>query len=120
MFALLDLFTTVSVSPRMWQMLQVIFEAFGRDAFDNFTGLCLADLWCTLAIMSGDVVAEYMMTITCVSTDMVSVLYNFVKVDVETFLSDTKHVEIIMSMCKTVCLHDDKRCSCSLYGVCVF
>eukprot|EP00731_Ephydatia_muelleri_P006494 Em0003g742a len=71
MFALLDLFTTLSVSPRMWLMLQVIYEAFGRDAFDCFT-------------------------------DMVSVLYNFVKVDVETFLSDTKHIEMIISMCKTV------------------
>ena len=38
---------------------------------------------------------------------MVSVLYNFVKVDVEMFLSDTKHVEMIISMCKTVRLRDD-------------
>ena len=34
--------------------------------------------------------------------DMMAVLYNFVKVDTETFLSDSKHVEVIISMCKAV------------------
>ncbi len=35
-------------------------------------------------------------------TDMVPVLYNFVKVDTETFLSDPKHVDVIITMCKSV------------------
>ena len=36
------------------------------------------------------------------STDMMSVLYNFVKVDNDTFLSDPKHLEMVATMCKTV------------------
>jgi hypothetical protein len=44
MFALMDLFTAVNVSPDMWQMLNVIYETFTRDGFDYFTGerLCLS------------------------------------------------------------------------------
>ena len=35
-------------------------------------------------------------------SEMMSVLYNFVKVDTEVFLSNPKHIEVIISMCKTV------------------
>jgi len=35
-------------------------------------------------------------------TEMMSVLYNFVRVDTDTFLSNTKHIEIIISMCKSI------------------
>ena len=38
-------------------------------------------------------------------SEMMSVLYNFVKVDTEAFLSNPKHIEIIISMCKTVSIH---------------
>ena len=38
MLALLDMFTTVSVSPQMWQMMSIIFDSFSRDGFDYFTG----------------------------------------------------------------------------------
>ena len=31
-----------------------------------------------------------------------SVLYNFVKVDIDAFLSNPKHLEILVSMCKSV------------------
>ena len=34
---------------------------------------------------------------------MMSVLYNFVRVDVDAFLADPKHVEILITMCKSVC-----------------
>ena len=40
MLALLDLFTTVSVSEQMWPMLEVIYETFTRDGYDYFTGIC--------------------------------------------------------------------------------
>ena len=43
-------------------------------------------------------------------SEMVSVLYNFIRVDIESFLSDTKHVEVIISMCKTV------RCASCMYA----
>ena len=35
-------------------------------------------------------------------TDMMGVLYNFVKVDTETFLTNLKHVEVVITMCKSV------------------
>lgn len=38
MFALLDLFTTSSISDDMWQMLGVVYETFTRDGFDYFVG----------------------------------------------------------------------------------
>ena len=38
MLALLDMFTTVSVSPQMWQMMVIIYDSFSRDGFDYFTG----------------------------------------------------------------------------------
>lgn len=38
MLALLDLFTTITVSPQMWQMLFIIYETFTKDGFDYFTG----------------------------------------------------------------------------------
>ena len=38
MLALLDLFTTVSVSQQMWPMLDILYETFTRDGFDYFTG----------------------------------------------------------------------------------
>ncbi len=34
--------------------------------------------------------------------DMMPVLYNYVKVDIETFLSNPKHVEVVITMCKSV------------------
>ena len=45
----------------------------------------------------------------CYATDMMAVLYNFVKVDTEMFLSNVKHVEIVITMCKSVsvCNHSD-------------
>ena len=39
MLALLDMFTTVSVSPQMWQMMGIIYDSFSRDGFDYFTGM---------------------------------------------------------------------------------
>ena len=33
---------------------------------------------------------------------MMSVLYNFVKADTNAFLSNPKHIEIILAMCKQV------------------
>ena len=41
MLALLDLFTTVSVSEQMWPMLEVIYETFTRDGYDYFTGIII-------------------------------------------------------------------------------
>lgn len=38
MLALLDLFTSISISPAMWQMLFVVYDTFTRDGFDFFTG----------------------------------------------------------------------------------
>ena len=38
MLALLDLFTTTSISQQMWQLLFIIYEAFSRDGADYFTG----------------------------------------------------------------------------------
>ena len=53
MLALLDLFTTISVSPHMWQLLPIIYETFSRDGFDYFSGVhnvcvygvCLHSVW---------------------------------------------------------------------------
>ncbi len=39
MLSLLDLFTTISISPQMWQMLFVMYDAFTRDGYDYFTGM---------------------------------------------------------------------------------
>ena len=41
MLALLDLFTTVSVSEQMWPMLEIIYETFTRDGYDYFTGIII-------------------------------------------------------------------------------
>ena len=35
-------------------------------------------------------------------SEMMSVLYNFVKADTNAFLSNPKHIEIILAMCKQV------------------
>ena len=43
MLALLDLFTTVSVSEQMWPMLEIIYETFTRDGYDYFTGKCVSN-----------------------------------------------------------------------------
>ena len=45
MLALLDMFTTVSVSPQMWQMMSIIFDSFSRDGFDYFTGTTYLLSW---------------------------------------------------------------------------
>ena len=34
----MDLFTTSSVSPQMWQLLPIIYDTFCRDGFDFFSG----------------------------------------------------------------------------------
>lgn len=39
MLTLLDLFTVETVSPVMWQIFGLIYEAFQRDGFDYFSGL---------------------------------------------------------------------------------
>ena len=36
------------------------------------------------------------------SLEMMSVVYNYIRVDNDTFLSNPKHVEIVISMAKTV------------------
>ena len=41
MLTLLDLFTCESISPVMWQVLGLIYDAFTRDGFDYFSGLQL-------------------------------------------------------------------------------
>ena len=38
MLSLLDLFTVETISPAMWQMLGIIYEAFTRDGYDYFSG----------------------------------------------------------------------------------
>ena len=43
---------------------------------------------------------------------MMSVLYNFVKVDTDTFLSIPKYIEIVISMCKAVSSFCLSFCSC--------
>lgn len=48
MLALLDLFTCEAISPLMWQMFGVIFDAFNRDGFDYFSGKAIL---CTQVIM---------------------------------------------------------------------
>jgi hypothetical protein len=71
MLTILDLFTCESVSPMMWQMFGIIYEAFERDGFDYFS-------------------------------EMMDVVYNFIRIDTQTFLSNPKHIEIVISMSKTV------------------
>ncbi len=39
--ALLDLFTSVSISPQAWSMLAILYDMFTRDGFDYFSGECL-------------------------------------------------------------------------------
>jgi hypothetical protein len=92
MLSLMDLFTSLSVSPQMWQLLPILFDVFTRDGFDFFS-------------------------------EMMSVLYNLVRVDTDTFLSDPKHLEIIVSMCKTIltseCGEDMQTNACKLLEVIV-
>jgi hypothetical protein len=92
MLSLLDLFTTVTISPHMWQLLPIIYDTFTRDGFDYFS-------------------------------EMMSVLYNFVKVDIDAFLSNPKHLEILVSMCKSVltsdCGEDIQSNACKLLEVIV-
>ena len=38
MLSLLDLFTADTISPAMWQIMGVLYEAFARDGFDYFSG----------------------------------------------------------------------------------
>ncbi|XP_019855725.1 PREDICTED: importin-7-like [Amphimedon queenslandica] len=71
MLTLLDLFTCESVSPIMWQVLGLIYEAFTRDGFDYFS-------------------------------EMMGVIYNFIRVDPDNFISNQRHIEIVISMAKTV------------------
>lgn len=46
------------------------------------------------------------------NTDMMPLLHNYVTVDTDTLLSDTKYLEMIYSMCKKVSrfLCDNKTC----------
>lgn len=75
MLSLLDLFTADTISPAMWQIMGVLYEAFARDGFDYFS-------------------------------EMMSVVFNYIRVDNEGFLSNPKHVEIVIAMAKTM-LTDD-------------
>ena len=37
-FTILSECTSVKISPRMWQLLQLVYETFQRDTIDYFTG----------------------------------------------------------------------------------
>ena len=54
------------------------------------------------------------------SSEMMSVLYNFVKVDTDTFLSIPKYIEIVISMCKAVSSFRHNPCSKSFLLVLLF
>ncbi|CAI8028552.1 Importin-7 [Geodia barretti] len=92
MLSLMDLFTTSSVSPQMWQLLPIIYDTFCRDGFDFFS-------------------------------EMMGVIYNYVRVDTDVFLSNPKHLEIVVTMCKKVlttgCGEDVQTNACKLLEVVV-
>jgi importin-8 len=99
MLTILDLFTCESVSPMMWQMFGIIYEAFERDGFDYFSGKYI--VW-----------TVFIMIIVFSFAEMMDVVYNFIRIDTQTFLSNPKHIEIVISMSKTV------RCSASKSSIC--
>jgi hypothetical protein len=92
MLSLMDLFTTSSVSPQMWQLLPIIYDTFSRDGFDFFS-------------------------------EMMGVIYNYMRVDTDVFLSNPKHLEIVVTMCKKVlttgCGEDVQTNACKLLEVVV-
>lgn len=91
----------------MWQLLPLVFEVFQQDGFDYFTGILLTNLLVsTLPVMVIGLLYRHTHTILngeCDSiSDMMPLLHNYVTVDTDTLLSDTKYLEIIYSMCKKV------------------
>uniref|UniRef100_A0A8C5C6K6 Importin 7 n=1 Tax=Gadus morhua TaxID=8049 RepID=A0A8C5C6K6_GADMO len=80
--------TCQQVSPQMWQLLPLVYEVFQQDGFDYFTGAGNSDLLHPRL------------------TDMMPLLHNYVTVDTDTLLSDTKYLEIIYAMCKKILTGD--------------
>ncbi|XP_046861110.1 importin-7-like [Xenia sp. Carnegie-2017] len=68
--------TLYHVSPLMWNLLYVMYEAFERDGFDFFT-------------------------------DMSSPLHNYITVNPEAFISNSKNMEIVFAMCHKMLSDDD-------------
>ena len=93
MLALLDLFTCESISPIMWQMFGVVFEAFNRDGLDYFSGK-----W---KEQTQNRILKFSPTFFfCL--EMMAVMYNFIRIDTDTFLTNPKHIQIIIAMSKSV------------------
>lgn len=95
--------TCQQVSAQMWQLLPLVYEVFQQDGFDYFTGVCLAKEW---SLHSHRLLSNCVKL--CVKSkyvfvlDMMPLLHNYVTVDTDTLLSDTKYLEIIYAMCKKV------------------
>lgn len=91
--------TCQQVSPQMWQLLPLVYEVFQQDGFDYFTGNTDH-----LIIQSNDdsLLVRRVMHCTLWFLDMMPLLHNYITVDTDTLLSDTKYLEIIYNMCKKV------------------
>lgn len=88
----------------MWELLTLVYEVFQQDGFDYFTGNA------SPVSVKGQYFypnRERILFLTiqlCYISDMMPLLHNYVTVDTDTLLSDTKYLEIIYSMCKKVSL----------------
>lgn len=83
----------------MWQLLPLVYEVFQQDGFDYFTGVWLED---GDGIVASRSPLGNKRIVSAVVSDMMPLLHNYVTVDTDTLLSDTKYLEMMYSMCKKV------------------